>query len=163
MKNAIKTSLTVIALLFVALLFGLMASRAGYQITLYNFIAGNGTQLAPDFSYNIKTHHQVLSVLYIIFMLALSFFAGRKNLKNVFRGMAVYSALPFVGLIGWFFLRKSMKAGILMLLTLIWGYPFFPLIITESRVSAIVTPMAILMFLAPALYYAAYRIGKKTA
>ena len=163
MKNALKTALTVVILLLVALLFGLMASRAGYQITLYNFIAGNGTHLAPDFSYNIKTQHQVLAVLYIIAYLALAFFSGRRSMKNIFRGMMIYSALPFVGLIGWFFLRKSMKAGILMILTLVWGYPYFPLIITESRVSAIVTPIGILMFLVPALSYAAYIIGKKTA
>ena len=119
MKNALKTALTVVILLLVALLFGLMASRAGYQITLYNFIAGNGTHLAPGLSYNIKMQHQVLAVLYIIAYLALAFFSGRRSMKNVFRGMMIYSALPFVGLIGWFFLRKSMKAGILMILTLI--------------------------------------------
>lgn len=162
MKNALKTALTVIILILTALLFGLMASRAGYQITLYNFLAGNGTRLSPDFSYNIKTHHQVFSALYIIAFIALSFLSGRKNMKSIFRGIMIYSALPFIGLIGWFFLRKSMKSGIVMLLTLIWGYPYFPLIITESRASVIITPLGILMFLIPALSCAAYMLGKKS-
>lgn len=161
MKNALKTVGCVFAMIFVAMLFGLTASENGYLITLYSFVAGNGNKLAPDFSYNIKVIHQVFSCIYIAGFVALAFFSGKRAWKNVFRGMAIYSCLPFVGLIGYFFLKKSMKAGILMLLTLIWGYPYFPLIITESRVSVIVLPMGIIMVASAAILLLAYKIGKK--
>lgn len=161
MKNALKTLGCTLALIFVALLFGLTASKNGYLITLYSFIAGNRTTLPPDFSYNIKTIHQVFSCLYIAAFVVLAFLSGRKNYKNLFRGMAIYSALPFLGLIGYFFLKKSMKAGIIMLLTLIWGYPYFPLIITESRVAVIVAPMGIAMVASAAVLIIAHIVGKK--
>lgn len=161
MKNVLRTALTFLALIFIALVFGLMASNAGYQITLYNFIAGNGTSLAPDFSYNITALHRVLSVLYILCFTALAFFSGKRGLGNVYRGMKMYTALPFIGLIGYLFIQRSMKAGIIMLLTLIWGYPYFPLIITESSVSAIVTPMGIAMALSVAVLLSAHYIGKR--
>lgn len=161
MKNVLKTVLTVLALIFTALLFGLMASHAGYQITLYNFIAGNGTNLAPDFSYNITVLHRVLSVLYILCFTALAFFSGKRGFDNIYRGMKIYTALPFIGLVGYLFIQRSMKAGVIMLLTLIWGYPYFPLIITESSVSAIVTPMGIAMALSVLVLILAHLLGKK--
>lgn len=161
MKNILKTLGVILLFIFIALCFGLNASNSGYQITLYNFLAGNGHNLPPDFAMNIKTSHQVLSVLYIIFFCAAAFFSGKKNLKNIYRGMLIYSLLPFAGLIGYFFLKKSMKAGIIMLMTLIWGYPYFPLIITESSVSAIVTPMGISMALSLLGLIGLHVLGKK--
>lgn len=161
MKNAFKTTGTILLFIFIALCFGLTASNSGYQITLYNFLAGNGHNLPPDFAMNVKTSHQVASVLYIIFFFAIAFFSGKKNLKNVYRGMIIYSSLPFVGLIGYFFLKKSMKAGIIILMTLIWGYPYFPLIINESSVSSIITPMGISMVLSLIGLIALHFAGKK--
>lgn len=161
MKNILKTLGVILLFIFIALCFGLNASNSGYQITLYNFLAGNGRNLPPDFAMNIKTSHQVASVLYIIFFCAAAFFSGKKNLKNVYRGMLIYSSLPFIGLIGYFFLKKSLKAGIIILMTLIWGYPYFPLIINESSVSAIVAPMGISMVLSLLGLIGLHILGKK--
>lgn len=161
MKNALKTTLTVILLALCALIFGLIASYSGYQITIYNFLAGNGTHLPPDFSMNIALWHRILSVAYIIVFVALAFISGKRGYKNLYRGMKIYSALPFIGLIGYLFIQRSMKAGIIMLLTLIWSYPYFPLIITESSVSAVVTPIGISMVLSVIALALAHFVGKK--
>ena len=75
--------------------------------------------------------------------------------------MMIYSALPFIGLIGYFFLKKGMKMGIMMLMPLIWGYPFSPVIITESSIDSILVPLGIMMFVMPIGALIARKIAQK--
>ena len=160
-KNILKTTGIVLLLIFIALCFGRAAHSKGYQITLSCFLEGTTHHLAPDFALNIGVIDQIISVIYILAWFSVAFLAGKKSLNNVFRGMMIYSALPFIGLCAYFFLVKGLKVGILMLLPLIWGYPFFPLIITESSIDVIIIPLGIAIFIMPIGAFIAYKIAKK--
>lgn len=160
MKNFFKTLSVVFILIFVSLIYGINASLGGYQLTLFNFVAQANGNLPPDFSYNISSGDQFGSVIYIALFLLFSFMAGKKDWKNCFSGIMIYSALPFIGLLGYFFIVKGMKAGIISILSLIWSYPYFPLLITESSVSSVIVPILIAMVLSPVSSFIAYKIGK---
>jgi hypothetical protein len=160
-KNILKTTGIVFLLIFIALCFGFNAHTSGYQITLSAFLEGTTRHLAPDFALNIGTVDQIMSIAFIIAWFVISFLSGKNGYNNIFRGMMIYSSLPFIGLIGYFFLQKGMKLGIMMLMTLIWGYPFFPVIITESSIDAIKIPLGILMFVMPIGALIARKIAKK--
>ena len=160
-KSIFKTTGIVLLLIFIALCFGFNAHTKGYQITLSAFLEGTTRHLAPDFALNVGTFDQIISIIYIIAWFTVSFFSGKNDYKNIFRGMMIYSALPFIGLIGYFFLKKGMKLGILMLMPLIWGYPFFPVLITESSIDSIITPLGIMMCVMPIGAIIARAIAKK--
>ncbi len=160
MKNFFKTLSVIFVLIFVALIYGVNASLGGYQITLFNFIAGANGNLPPDFSLNISSGDQIGSVFYIVLFLLFSFMAGKKEWKNSFKGIMIYSALPFIGLLGYFFIANGMKAGIISILTLIWSYPYLPILITESSVSSVIVPIIISMVLSPVASLIAYKVGK---
>ncbi len=151
MKNALKTVGVVFLLIFIALCFGFNAFQKGYQITLSSFLIGTTHSLGPDFSLKITVPDQIMSVLYVILWAVIPYRAEKKGKKYIFRGMMIYSALPFIGLIGYYFLQKGMKLGILMLMPLIWGYPLFPMIITRNSIDAIVYPIGVAMFLFPVI------------
>ncbi len=165
MKKAIistlKTTGIVLLLIFIALCFGLNASQKGYQITLSNFMVGTTNRLAPDFALNISVFDQIMSILYSVLWFYIAFLTGKKELNNIFRGMMIYSALPFIGLIGYFFLQRGLKLGIMMLAPLIWGYPFSPLLITESSIDTIIVPLGIAMVVMPLGAIIARTIAKK--
>lgn len=149
MKNALKTTGVVLLLIFIALCFGFNASQKGYQITLSSFFVGTNHRLTPDFSLKIGVLDQIMTILYVIIWAIVPYRAEKKGKKYIFRGMMIYSALPFIGLIGYFFLQKGMKLGIMMLMPLIWGYPLFPMLITKSSIDAIITPLGVAMFVMP--------------
>ena len=155
-KSIFKTTGIVLLLIFIALCFGFNAHTKGYQITLSAFLEGTTRHLAPDFALNVGTFDQIISIIYTV-----SFFSGKKDYKNFCRGMMVYSAFPFIGLIEYFFLKKGMKLGIMMLMPLIWGYPFFPVLITESSIDSIITPLGIMMCVMPIGAIIARAIAKK--
>ena len=161
MKKVLKITGIVFLLIFIALCFGFNAHTNGYQITLSAFLEGTTRHLAPDFALNIGTFDQIISIAYIIVWFSVAFLSGKKNLNNIFCGMMIYSALPFIGLIGYFFLKKGIKLGIMMLLPLIWGYPFFPVIITESSIDSILVPLGIMMFVMPIGALIARKIAQK--
>ncbi len=161
MKKTLKTTGIVFLLIFIALLFGINASQKGYQITLTNFLIGTTERLGPDFALNIGVFDQIMSILYMVLWAVLPFFAERKGKKYIFNGMMIYSSLPFIGLIGYYFFQKGMKLGILLLMPLIWGYPFFPMIITKSSIDAIIVPLGILMFVMPLAALLSKFIAKK--
>ena len=160
-KNILKTTGIVFLLIFIALCFGFNAHTAGYQITLSAFLEGTTRHLAPDFALNIGVIDQIMSIAFSIAWFVIAFLSGKNGYNNVFRGMMIYSALPFIGLIGYFFLQKGMKLGIMMLMPLIWGYPFSPVIITESSIDAIKIPLGILMFVMPIGALIARKIAQK--
>ena len=161
LKSIFKTTGIVLLLIFIALCFGFNAHTKGYQITLSAYLEGTTRHLAPDFAMNIGVIDQIMSIIFIVAWFVVAFMSGKHSLKNTFRGMMIYSSLPFIGLIGYFFLQKGMKLGILMLMTLIWGYPFSPIIITESSIDAIKIPLGILMFVMPIGAWIARAIAKK--
>lgn len=160
-KNILKTAGIVFLLIFIALCFGFNAHTNGYQITLSAFLEGTTRHLAPDFALNIGVIDQITSIAYIIGWMIVAFLSGKNEWKNIFRGMMIYSALPFIGLIGYFFLQKGMKMGIMMLMPLIWGYPFFPVLITESSIDSIITPLGIMMCAMPIGAFIARKIAQK--
>lgn len=160
-KNILKTTGIVFLLIFIALCFGFNAHTGGYQITLSAFLEGTTRHLAPDFALNIGVIDQIMSIAFIIAWFVIAFLSGKNGYNNIFRGMMIYSALPFIGLIGYFFLKKGMKMGIMMLMPLIWGYPFSPVIITESSIDAIKIPIGILMFVMPIGALVARKIAQK--
>lgn len=161
-KNIMKTAGIVLLLCFIALCFGFNASMKGYQIGLYHFLAGNGTTLPPDYSLNITVTDQIMSVLYIILWAFFSYRSGKNKKSFIFRGMMIYSTIPFIGLLGYFFIVKGMKAGIMLIATLIWAYPFFPLIIVNSMIDSIIVPIAIMLFVIPITAIIAYIMGKRS-
>ncbi len=161
MKNALKIIGVVLLLIFIALCFGRNAHTGGYQITLSCFLEGTTRHLSPDFALNIGTFDQIVSIIYIIGWFVIAFLSGKNEWKNIFRGMMIYSTLPFIGLIGYFFLQKGMKLGIMMLMPLIWGYPFFPVIITESSIDSVLVPLGIMMFAMPLGAIIARAVAKK--
>ena len=160
-KNISKTTGIVFLLIFIALCFGFNAHTKGYQITLSAFLEGTTRHLAPDFALNIGVIDQIMSIAYIIGWMVVAFLSGKNDYNNIFRGMMIYSALPFIGLIGYFFLQKGMKMGILMLMPLIWGYPFSPVLITESSIDALIIPLGIMMFAMPLGALIARKIAQK--
>ncbi len=161
MKNALKTLAVVLILIFIALCFGFNASQKGYQITLSNFLIGTTNRLGPDFSLNISVPDQIMSVLYMVLWGVIPYLTEKKGKKYIFRGMMIYSSLPFIGLLGYFFLQRGMKLGILMLMPLIWGYPLFPMIITQNSIDAIVVPLGVAMFVLPLVAIIARGISRK--
>jgi len=161
-KNILKTTGIVLLLIFITLCFGINAHMKGYHIMLRHYMTGTTGSLAPDFALYVTTFDQVKSVIYILAWFIVAFLTGKKALNNVFRGMMIYSTLPFIGLIGLPFLYKEgVKLGILMELPLIWGYPIFPLIISESSIDAIKVPLGIAMVLFPIGALIARKIAQK--
>ncbi len=160
MKNAMKTMGMIVILAIIALMFGRMATGR-YLITLSLFLGEHNTGLLPfDFAEQIGVLDKLLSVVYLVVWMSAAFFAGRRKWQSVFRGMMIYSALPFIGLLGYFFLKRGMKAGILLLLTVIWGYPFYPLIIVQNTADAIIRPLGLMMLVMPLGAAIFHKIGK---
>ena len=135
MKKTFSIIGTILLLIIIAFAFGVNASMHGYQVTISSFLIGTSSGLAPDFSYNITAFDRVLSVIYMIAWFYMAFRSGKRGTNTVFSAMMIYSLLPFIGFIGYFFIESS-KFGITFLLSLIWGYPYFPIIINQSSVSA---------------------------
>lgn len=161
MKPWIKTLLIVLLLCFIALLFGLNASMKHYQITLSSIELHQQGNLPPDFALNVTVLDEVFSVLFIAAFIFAAFLSGKKDRPWLFSGLMIYTALPFIGLVGYPFYHHGIKFGIILLLTLIYGYPFFPLIITQSSPESIVVPLFIFMAAMPVAALIAHAIGKK--
>lgn len=159
-QGLLKTIGVILLLAFVALVFGRIATGR-YLITLSLFWGEHNTGLLPfDFAAQVGVLDKILSIAYIVLWMTAAFFSGRRGWQSVFRGMMAYSALPFIGLLGYFFLKRGMKAGILLLLTIIWGYPLYPMLITQNIADALIRPLGIMLVLMPLGALIFRKIGK---
>ncbi|MDP4133004.1 MAG: hypothetical protein Q8882_03230 [Bacillota bacterium] len=153
----------VLGFYFIAMCYGYNASLGGYQVGIYNFLRGTNNLLGPDFSEKIGVGDLIFSIIYILAWIIIAFLAGKKEKKTLFYGMITYSAMPFLGLLGYFFISETVvkPAAMLLWLTFVWAYPYYPLIITQNSVNTIIVPMGIALFLAPIVAFVSYYIGKK--